>query len=94
MYAGLKYFATNLLKSEEIAEDVIQDVWLKIWHKKPAFENKQKLKAYLYQSVRNAALNHIRQSNTKNNALDQMQPEGVEMDISEKIIESENIRTY
>ncbi len=89
MYTGLKYFALNLLKSEDIAEDIIQDVWLKIWHKKPSFENKHKLKAYLYQSVRNAALNHIRQSNTKNKVFDQIQIEGIELDISEKIIESE-----
>ena len=30
-YSAVKYFAINLLKSEEDAEDIIQDVFAKLW---------------------------------------------------------------
>ncbi len=89
LYTGLKYFAFKILNSENEAEDVIQDVWLKVWNKKPVFENKHKLKAYLYQSIRNAALNQIRNSNRKNEFLKDVQIKEIEEDISERMIEAE-----
>ncbi|MCW3804750.1 sigma-70 family RNA polymerase sigma factor [Plebeiibacterium marinum] len=89
MYTGLKYFATKILNSEDEAEDIIQDVWLKVWDKKPVFENKHKLKAYLYQSVKNTALNQIRISNKRDKHHTQLLIDQIEDDISSKIIESE-----
>ncbi len=89
MYTGLKYFATKLLNSEDEAEDVIQDVWIKVWNKKPVFENRHKLKAYLYQSTRNTALNQIRNSNKKGEYQAGILIDEFEEDISTKIIEAE-----
>ncbi len=89
MYTGLKYFATKLLNSSDEAEDVIQDVWLKVWNKKPVFDNKHKLKAYLYQSIRNTALNQIRNNNKQGEYQAGLLVEEYEEDISSKIIEAE-----
>ncbi len=89
MYTGLKYFLIKILNSEEEAEDIIQEVWLKVWNKKPVFENKHQLKAYLYQSVRNAALNQIRNSNKQGEYQAGIFVDEYEEDISTKIIEAE-----
>ncbi len=89
MYTGLKYFATKLLNSSDEAEDVIQDVWLKVWNKKPVFDNKHKLKAYLYQSIRNTALNQIRNNIKQGEYQAGLLVEEYEEDISSKIIEAE-----
>ncbi|MCW3786422.1 sigma-70 family RNA polymerase sigma factor [Plebeiibacterium sediminum] len=91
MYITLKYFAIRILKSEEIAEDVIQDMWLKIWTKKPSFENKPQLKSYLYQALRNTALNHIRQSNTQNLFIDQVLISELEENMYDEMIEFETL---
>lgn len=50
-------FANTITKSRELARDCVQDVFLKIWRNKEEWDIQYSLKAYLYQSVRNQALN-------------------------------------
>lgn len=50
-------FANTITKSRELARDCVQDVFLKIWRNREDWEIQYSLKAYLYQSVRNQALN-------------------------------------
>tara|TARA_R110000868_G_scaffold259361_5_gene517265 strand:- start:20128 stop:20733 length:606 start_codon:yes stop_codon:yes gene_type:complete len=50
-------FANTITKSRELARDCVQDVFLKIWRNREEWEIQYSLKAYLYQSVRNQALN-------------------------------------
>ncbi len=89
MYSGLKYFACQLLDSDEEADDIIQEVWIKLWTKQPEFDHRSKLKAYVYQSVRNTALNYLRDTSRKNQILQQIPQEESERDISEEMIEAE-----
>ncbi len=89
MYSGLKYFASQLLTSEAEADDIIQEVWIKLWTKQPVFDHLSQLKSYVYQSVRNAALNHLRDTQRQQHVLQNIPQESVEQDISEKIIEAE-----
>lgn len=50
-------FANTVTKSRELARDCVQDVFLKVWRNREDWEIQYSLKAYLYQSVRNQALN-------------------------------------
>lgn len=59
-YDGLVYFATPILKDQDRARDMVQDVFFKIWEKRESLDIKTSIKAYLYMAVRNHALNVIK----------------------------------
>jgi len=59
-FSGLHRFATDILKSSVAAEEVVQDVFLKLWMKRTSIIIKSSLKAYLYRMVYNTSLNYLR----------------------------------
>lgn len=64
-YSGLCIFANDYLKSYDIAEEVVQEVFVTLWEKRSKIIIKTSLKAYLYRCVRNGCLNYIRDNSTK-----------------------------
>lgn len=53
-------FARKLVEDEEAANDIIQDLFLKLWLKKAAIGRIENVKGYLYKAVRTMSLNHLR----------------------------------
>lgn len=64
-YAPLCYFASRFVGKKEIAEDLVQDVFISLLEKRQGFLSEIHLKNFLYISVKNASLNHLRQGNTQ-----------------------------
>ena len=61
--------ACNKLKSEEDAEDLVQELFVDFWEKKKFLYVHESLKYYLFQSVRNRCLNRLdRQKGKKKHA--------------------------
>ncbi len=60
LYPQLKYFALKFVDSPEAVDDVLQNVWMRIWEGRLVFANELALKAYLYKGIRNEALNQLR----------------------------------
>lgn len=58
-YSGLCAFAAQYVDSYDRARGVVQDVFLRIWQGRASWEVTGELKPYLYQAVRNQALNAI-----------------------------------
>jgi RNA polymerase sigma factor (sigma-70 family) len=58
-YGRLCTFAVRLVRSRETAEDIVQDVFARIWHRREQFDIRDPL-PYLYQAVRNRATMHAR----------------------------------
>lgn len=58
-YPRLCAFAQKYVDSEDLARGVVQDVFLKIWERRSQWHVRGDLKPYLYQAVRNQALNYI-----------------------------------
>lgn len=48
------------IKSEEIAENALQEVFLKLWRERATIPAPQNVKGYLYTAMRNAAINMIK----------------------------------
>jgi RNA polymerase sigma-70 factor (ECF subfamily) len=69
-YQALSYFAFKYLNDKDLAEDVVQNVFLNIIKDKLVFENENHRKQYLYKSVKNACLNEIRRLNTHADVID------------------------
>lgn len=57
----LRYYSAKFVGSED-AQDVIENVFLKLWQKKQQIDNEEHLKALLYHSAKNACLNHLKTS--------------------------------
>lgn len=64
-YSKLCVFSNSYVKSLDIARDVVQEVFIKIWDNHENFEIRHSLKGYLYQAVRNQSLNYIEKSDQK-----------------------------
>jgi RNA polymerase sigma-70 factor (ECF subfamily) len=59
LYPFLYPFARTIVKAKESAEEVVSDVFIKIWEKRKDLEKIDNLKVYLYVSTRNIAFNYL-----------------------------------
>lgn len=55
-------FAMGYLKSSENAEEIVQDVFLKIWKNREKLSDQKSFESYLFTIAKNAILNTIRKS--------------------------------
>jgi len=59
-YPALVRQAERMLRDRAVAEEIAQDVMLELWRRRDRLEAEGSPQAYLFQSTRNRALNHIR----------------------------------
>lgn len=64
-YEALCNYANNWLRDMDHAEEVVQEVFVKLWEKKQSLNIEGSVKAYLYKSVYNTAMNEIRRGKMK-----------------------------
>lgn len=62
-------FINSLINSPHDAEDLTQDVFIKIWEKRDGLDPDRGIKAYIFKLARNNAYNHIRKRNSEDNYL-------------------------
>jgi len=66
-YKALCYFAERITESHNDAEDIVEELFVKLWNKQQHFESEQHLKAFLYRSTKNACLDFLKLSERANN---------------------------
>lgn len=59
-YFRMVQFATIIAKSEILAEEIVLDVFLKIWEQKKTAGSIDNIETYLFVSVRNTAINTLK----------------------------------
>lgn len=64
-YPAICYFATSLVKDQPAAEEITDDAFIKLWHRHHLYNSPEAIKAFLYQAVRNAAIDLIRRKKTQ-----------------------------
>jgi RNA polymerase sigma-70 factor (ECF subfamily) len=57
---ALRRYAQRIVRSREAAEDLVQDVFLRLWRARHRVEFGTAVRAYLYLATRTRALNHLR----------------------------------
>jgi RNA polymerase sigma-70 factor (ECF subfamily) len=57
---GLWRFAYTYVRSRDVAEELVQDVFLSLWGTRASWEVKTRARAWLFAAVRHLALNHLR----------------------------------
>lgn len=64
-YAALCAFATGYVEDSDSAEDIVQDVFFKLYTDKVVFDSVVALKSYLYTAVKNQSLNYLKHQRIK-----------------------------
>lgn len=62
-YSPLCKFAWRFVRSSHIAEELVQEIFMDVWEDRESLDSSKNIKSFLYQSVRNKALNHIKHKN-------------------------------
>ncbi len=94
-YAPLVSFAMNIVHSKDIAEDLVQDIFIKIWEGRNNIEEIKNISAYLYQAVKFSCYNFNRDkknfTSDNSNFADNINSSSC---IEELIIEEESFRFF
>lgn len=61
----LHAYAYTIVKDEIMAEEMVQQVFYKLWEKKDEISIQQSVTAYLYRSVYNESINYLRHNKVK-----------------------------
>lgn len=62
-------FALTIVKSPELAEDVVHDVFVKVWEKSADIDPSQSFQSWIFTITRNQLLNTIKRSSTEKRIL-------------------------
>ena len=65
LYSPLCLYSQKIVGRMDIAEDVVQNVFVSFWENKNYLKVKSGLSSYLYSSVRNRSLNYVRSNKIK-----------------------------
>ena len=55
-YAELCQFVLQFVRSRSVAEELVQDLFLRIWERRQSWEQELPSRSYLYQAARTARL--------------------------------------
>jgi RNA polymerase sigma-70 factor (family 1) len=58
-FNNLQYFCISFVKSHEVAEEIVSDVFIKLWQIRNQLPGIDNLKVYLYSIAKNFCLNYI-----------------------------------
>src|ERR1035437_4968144 len=62
-------YAQSIVQDNELAKEIVQDVFLKIWDMRHSLEIKSSFKAFIYQVTHNLCIDHLRKNITNNKKL-------------------------
>ena len=77
---ALRRYAQRIVHSRETAEDVVQEVFLRLWRMRDRMELGASVRAYLYITTRSRALNHLKREQRERRRRDLALPRGIAAD--------------
>lgn len=91
-YVALCMFAERYLENPEAASDIVQDCFVALWQQRGGFDGINPVKAFLYTSVRNRAINELAHMKTVRKYEDAVKQEAQEPFFHDHVIEQELYR--
>jgi RNA polymerase sigma-70 factor (ECF subfamily) len=70
-YKNLVLYAKKFVVDTEIARDIVQDVFFYLWEKRNTLNIDKSISSYLFRSVRNACINHLKRDSLKEDYIKQ-----------------------
>ncbi|WP_340203454.1 RNA polymerase sigma-70 factor [Ascidiimonas sp. W6] len=95
-YNDLCFFLSKIVTDRALCKDLVQEVFLNIWNKRTELQIKTSLKKYLYKSVYNQYLMHLREQKKQRSLLETLKAEAIyeyyEADTSAQELRVEKLR--
>ena len=66
LYAGLCVYAESFVGDKQVAEDLVQDVFVNSWIKRAELTFDESLNSYLYRAVHNGCIQYLRHQKVRN----------------------------
>ncbi len=60
LYPGMCLFARKFIADCDDAEDIVQEMFIELWHQRVKFDSINHIKAFLYLSIKNKCLNNLK----------------------------------
>jgi RNA polymerase sigma-70 factor (ECF subfamily) len=64
-YPSLVSFSVSIIRSKELSEEIVSDVFIKIWEKRHQLDKVENLTYYLFTAVKNKCLNQLHSQKNK-----------------------------
>lgn len=90
-YPALVAYAASFTLSDEVAEDIVQELFITMWEKHVTFPSFLSFKTYLYKYVKNASLDYLKHQDVEGRYTDYIRAfsDDAEMDEDEMICEED-----
>ena len=59
-YPSMCAIAIRFVSDKDVAQDIVQEVFIKLWEKRTSYEEIPNLKTFLYVSIKNLCFNYLR----------------------------------
>ena len=90
-FKSLFMTALKIVRDDYLAEEVIQDVFLRLWENEDRFHQITEFERYLYRSVGNESLNKLRNQKTQSKHYDQLS-KAVSPEFVNTLLEEEELK--
>lgn len=90
-YKRTLYFITGLVKSENDAEELTQEVFIKLWINRNTIDPERSVHSYMYTIARNAAFNFLKHKLVEKNYISEYTVQNTETETSEEILFAKEI---
>ncbi len=88
-YRVLVMYAINFVGRQQVAEDIVQELFVTIWKKQITFLSFTSLRVYLYNAVRNASFDYLKHQNVEKSYIVSLQESYHEVNESQDLQEEE-----
>jgi RNA polymerase sigma factor (sigma-70 family) len=91
LYPQLYAYTYNNLKNTDLASDIVQDVFIKLWQKRNKIGQIENVKAYFFRVTHSLIQNHFRRENLNRKMLSSLSMEKECISIEDFIIKEESL---
>lgn len=90
LYPMLFHYLLKIIKDEDICQDILQDLFIKMWERKENFGPICNIKVYFFKAARSMALNYIKSRKNHDSLTDDHQHIDIVFSQEEVIVNFEN----
>lgn len=91
-YTSICFFINNYTNNLEDAEDRAQDLFSKLWNSRTDLSQVNNLKAYLYTSARNSAIDFVRRKKAFSSSIDEVADQNILQSQENMLLREEALR--
>lgn len=89
LYPGLYKYACKILNDSETANDLLQDVFLKMWCRKSSLNSIRNIEGYFYQTTRFFIISYLREQKAERFKFERFEISGLSFSAEETLIKKE-----